>query len=106
MTIYTAICTDELIDNVPSMDVIGSYRTRGDALRKCAEHIIYRAELREDIRDLMRHDENHILPNAPLESKEVMDYLIDELGGQGGYDMYNGAWGTIRFSVMENELAD
>lgn len=107
MTIYTAICTDELIDEMPDVTVIGSWRTREDALRKCAGHVVYRAELRKDLSDLLRHDENHgDFPNAPLESKEVTDYLMDELSLHGGYDIYNGAWGTVRFSVVANELAD
>ena len=104
MTIYTVLRVND-IHNAPDMIMLGSWRTRRDALRKCAGAIVDEAKRDDDFRDLLRNDENH-LPNAPLDSKEVMDYIIDELGGQGGYALYNDDFGTVRFYVEENELAD
>lgn len=106
MTIYTVLRVND-IHNAPDMITLGSWRTRGGALRKCAEAIIDEAKRDDDFCDLLRNDENHgDLPNAPLDSKEVMDFIIDELGGQGGYALYNDDFGTVRFYVDENELAD
>lgn len=106
MTIYTVLRVND-IHNAPDMITLGSWRTRRDALRKCAEAIVDEAWLNEDFRDLLCQDENHgDFPNAPLGSKEVFDYIIDELGGQCGYAMYSDAVGTVRFYVEENEIAD
>ena len=106
MTIYTVLRVND-IHNAPDIITLGSWRTRREALRKCAGAIVKEAELEDDFRDLLRNDENHgDLPNAPLDSKEVTDYIMDELGGQGGYALYNDVFGTVRFYVEENELAD
>lgn len=103
MTIYTVFEVAE--GNYPRM--IGSWRSRGEAIRKCAEAIVESAKAHEDIGKLLFSDENHPdIPGKPVDSKEVFDYLVDEIGGQGGYAMYadwNG--GDVCFYVEENELA-
>lgn len=108
MTIYTLSCLDDLRDEPTDLDVLGSWRTRGEAIRKCAEYIIARAQFRpDDIGQLIFTDENHPdIPHKPVDSNEVFDYLVDEIGGQGAYCMYHDWCGSVKFFVDENELAD
>ena len=106
MTIYTISTQSDLRNEFRRSETIGSCYVRGDAIRKCAEQIIGLAKSREDISRLLFCDENHPdIPQKPLEHEDVFEYIMDEIGGQGGYDMYSDWIGSIGFYVDENELS-
>lgn len=93
---------------------IGSFVRRGDAIRECANYILDRMELRQDIRAAVYLDENHKLRDALAKEFEgewvervllgdndnfsweenesyqdlkkfLFDHFVDELGGQSCY---------------------
>lgn len=108
MTIYTVISIDELHGECADQDVLGSWKTRGEAVRKCAEYITDRAGLRpDDIGQLLFTDENHAdIPQKPHDSREVHDYLVNEIAVTGAYSMCSDWCGSVDFLVVGNELAD
>jgi hypothetical protein len=118
-TVYTVSSIDDKRDDPMAFDVIGSYVSRGDAIRECANYILERMELRPDIRVAVYLDENHkdlkkkLSENFELEwvervltyddnefswdddvgrkdlRKFLFDYMVDELGGQSCYYIYS-----------------
>lgn len=118
-TVYTVSSIDDKRDDPMAFNVIGSYVSRGDAIRECANYILERMELRQDIRAAVYLDENHkdlkkkLSENFELEwvervltyddnefswdedvgrkdlRKFLFDYMVDELGGQSCYYIYS-----------------
>lgn len=114
-TVYTVSSIDDKRNDPMAFDVIGSYVSRGDAIRKCANYILNRMELRPDIREAVYFDENHpdlkkkLSENFELEwvervltydddefswdedagrkdlKKFLFDYMVEELGAQSCY---------------------
>ena len=105
MTIYTIIKTTDPQNAPYSAETVCSCRTRGDAIRRCADHILATASANDDFRTLLFGDENHPdIPQESLESTAVRDYIVDEIGGQSGYCMYSDWIGAFNFYVDENDL--
>ena len=104
MDIYTVTSRDELDTEPSAQCVAGSYVSRGDALRECAEYVMERARARPgDIGHMLRHDEYH--PDFPKRGGgRQKAYILDELGGQGCYYIHCRGYGTVRFDVDENDV--
>lgn len=116
MTIYTVTSTDDLWSEPLDRCVTGSYTSRGRAIEECARYVFERFGLRDDFACSMANDENH--PEAKeffsrrRDGKYViargciaklMEFIKDELGGQGCYYVYDGqdSW---HFDVDENDV--
>lgn len=116
MTVYTVTSTDDLWSEPLDRCVTGSYTSRGRAIEECTEYIFERFGLRDDLAYSMAHDENH--PEAKEFFSErrdgkyviargciakLMEFIKDELGGQGCYYVYDGrdSW---HFDVDENDV--
>lgn len=100
MTVWTVSSTDDVPGEPVANFTVGSYLSRGEALRQCADYILERAGCREDIRRALAHDENH--PDFPKRgAKRQRGYLVDELGGQGCYYVCSGDL-VFHFDVDEN----
>lgn len=117
MTVYTVTSTDDLMSSPLDTNVEGSYTTRGAALDACVAYIFWRMELRDDLVWAMAHDENH--PEARrffVEHRDgttgvrkgcvnkLKEFVRDVLGGDGNYNVYDGADFTMHFEVQESEL--
>ena len=133
-TIYTVSSIDDTVDDPMDFDVIGSYVSRGAAIRECANYILDRMQWRPDIRDAVLYDENHrnlldalkeqfnmewvervlSYPDTDFSWEEnesyqdlrqfLFDYFVDEIGGQACYIIYSSTYGTFRFDVTENDV--
>ena len=105
MDIYTVTSRDELDMEPSEQCVAGSWLSRGDALRECAEYVMERARIRPgDIGHMLRHDELH--PDFPKRGRgRQMAYILDELGQQGCYHVYCEGYGSVRFDVDENGVS-
>ena len=117
MKAYTVQSVDNPSRGPVDHCVIGTYTTRGRALDTCADYIMERIGMRDDIAWSVAHDENH--PEAERffsESRKdgatvvkrgcvvkLWEFIRDELGGQGCYYVYDGndSW---RFDVDENDV--
>ena len=118
-TIYTVSSTDDLMREPLERCVIGSYRKRGAALDACADYIMERIGMRDDLAWSMAHDENH--PEAKEFFSErrkngatvvrrgcdrkLRELLRDELGGQSCYYVYDGS-DSWHFDIDENDIED
>ena len=113
MTIYTVSYTHES-ETVPLTHcVVGSYMTRGEALDACVDYIMKQIEDSEELASSVAFDENHpSVCSWMWETKEgwtvddpvaLRNDIRDELGGQGGYYIYDGT-DTWHFDVDENDL--
>ena len=116
MTIYTVTSTDDLWNEPLDRCVTGSYTSRGRAIEECAEYILDRIGLRDDLACSMANDDNH--PDAKKFFTERRDgkyvitrgcitklkeFIKDELGGQGCYYVYDGL-NSWHFDIDENSL--
>lgn len=116
MTIYTVTSTDDLWSEPLDRCVTGSYTSRGRAIEECAKYIFERFGLRDDFACSMANDENH--PEAKeffsrrRDGKYVvargciaklMEFIKDELGGQGCYYVCDGQ-NSWHFDVDENDV--
>lgn len=117
MTVYIVSSMDNTRDDPIDSDTIGSYTSRGDAIRACADYMLERMQWRPDIRKAVYKDENHkilvdlfaVFASDWVERvmlsddenfswdedesyqdlrKALFDYFVDELGGQGYYHIY------------------
>ena len=116
MTIWTVSATDDEGRYGLDMNICGSYTTRGMALDKCVELIMARFDSQPSLAYAMANDENHksvkqyfredkhglVLIKRGMRVK-FMEWLRDELGGQGCYFVYDGQ-NEYRFSVDENDV--
>lgn len=133
-TIYTVSSIDETLDCPIEFDVIGSFASRGAAIRACANYILERIQWRPDIRQAVLIDENHTYLREALKKqfdmewvervllysdtdfsweenesyqdlrKFLFDYFVDEIGGDSCYIIYCATYGTFRFDVTENDV--
>lgn len=116
MTIYTVTSTDDLWSEPLDRCVAGSYTSRGRAIEECAKYIFERFDLRDDFACSMANDENH--PEAKeffsrrRDGKYViargciaklMEFIKDELGGQGCYYVCDGQ-NSWHFDIDENDV--
>ena len=116
MTVYTVTSTDDLWSEPLDRCVAGSYTSRGRAIEECARYVFERFGLRDDFAYSMANDENH--PEAKeffsrrRDGKYVvargciaklMEFIKDELGGQGCYYVYDGR-NSWHFDVDENDV--
>lgn len=116
MTVYTVTSTDDLWSEPLDRCVTGSYTSRGRAIEECARYIFERFGLRDDFACSMANDENH--PEAKeffsrrRDGKYVvargciaklLEFIKDELGGQGCYYVYDGR-NSWHFDVDENDV--
>lgn len=116
MTIYTVTSTDDLWSEPLDRCVAGSYTSRGRAIKECAEYIFERFGLRDDLAYSMANDENH--PEAKEFFSErrdgkyviargciakLMEFIKDELGGQGCYYVCDGQ-NSWHFDIDENDV--
>ena len=117
MTVYTVQSIDGPAMEPLNHCVIGTYTTRGRALDECADYIMDRIDMREDIAWSMAHDENH--PEAKEFfskrkkdgvtvakrgcAKKLREFLRDELGGQACYYVWDGE-SSWHFDVDENDV--
>lgn len=116
MTVYTVSSCDEHPKFGDNRCTIGSYTTRGRALDKCVAYIMERLRVRDDLAFCMANDENH--PEAKeffsrrRDGKYViargciaklMEFIKDELGGQGCYYVCDGQ-NSWHFDVDENDV--
>ena len=114
LTVYTVSSIDDKALDPMDSCTSGSFVRRGDAIRECANYILERMELRQDIRAAVYLDENHKLKEALAKEFEVewvervllgdddnfsweenesyrdlkkflFDHFVDELGGQSCY---------------------
>jgi hypothetical protein len=133
-TIYTVSSIDETPDYPIDFDVVGSYTSRGDAIRECANYILERIQVRPDIRHTLLFDESHpdlrdalkrqfhmewverVLSYSGADfsweenesyqdlRKFLFNYFVDEIGGWSCYSMNCMGYGTFRFDVTENDV--
>lgn len=116
MTVYTVTSTDDLWSEPLDRCVTGSYTSRGRAIEECAEYILDRIGLRDDFACSMANDDNH--PDAKeFFSKrrdgkyviargciaKLMEFIKDELGGQGCYYVCDGQ-NSWHFDIDENDV--
>lgn len=116
MTIYTVTSTDDLWSEPLDRCVAGSYTSRGRAIEECARYVFERFGLRDDFACSMANDENH--PEAKeffsrrRDGKYVvargciaklMEFIKDELGGQGCYYVCDGQ-NSWHFDIDENDV--
>lgn len=116
MTIYTVTSTDDLWSEPLDRCVTGSYTSRGRAIEECAEYILARIGLRDDLAYSMANDDNH--PDAKKffserrDGKHVIargcitklkEFIKDELGGQGCYYVCDGQ-NSWHFDIDENDV--
>lgn len=134
LTVYTVSSIDKMSDDPLDFDVIGSFASRGVAIRECADYILERIQLRPDIRYAVLSDEEHSDLRDSLKKqfnmewvervlsysdadfsweenesyqdlrKFLFDYFVDEIGGGSCYIMYCPTYGTFRFDVTENDV--
>ena len=122
MNVYTVQSIDDLPREPIGHCVIGTYTTRGRALDECVAYIMERIGLRKDLAWSMAHDENHpeaaeFFREKPLKdsphladtvvkrgcAKKLMEFIRDELGGQGCYYVWDGE-SSWHFDVDENDV--
>lgn len=117
MTVYTVQSTDDLLTDPIDRCVVGSYTTRGRALDECADYVMGRLGIRDDLAWSMAHDENHpeaaeffserLKDGATVvrrgRREKLREFLRDELGGQGCYYVWDGE-SSWHFDVDENDL--
>lgn len=116
MTGYIVQSIDNLSMKPIDNNIIGTFTTRGRALDECAEYIMERIRLRDDLAWSMAHDERH--PEAARFFSERKDgctvvnrgcvnklyeYIRDMLGRDGGYyvDDTSNSW---YFEVAERDV--
>lgn len=116
MTIYTVTSTDDLWSEPLDRCVAGSYTSRGRAIEECARYIFERFGLRDDLAYSMANDENHPEAKAFFSKRrdgkyviargciaKLMEFIKDELGGQGCYYVCDGQ-NSWHFDIDENDV--
>lgn len=116
MTIYTVTSTDDLWSDPLDRCVAGSYTSRGRAIEECVRYIIERFGLRDDFAYSMANDENHPEAKEFFSKRrdgkyvvargciaKLMEFIKDELGGQGCYYVCDGQ-NSWHFDVDENDV--
>lgn len=134
LTVYTVTMTDMLPRFGLGHFVAGSYLSRGDAVRACADYILDQLELLPEFRGLFLEGEKHgkdlrrMAIKAGLTEKEcdglfcdnkvcgmeipdkvkkaLRPYLVDCIGGDGCYIVDSGysIGPSFRFDVDENDI--
>ena len=116
MTIYTVTSTDDLWSEPLDRCVTGSYTSRGRAIEECAKYIFERFGLRDDLAYSMANDENHPEAKEFFSKRrdgkyvvargciaKLMEFIKDELGGQGCYYVCDGQ-NSWHFDIDENDV--
>lgn len=116
MTIYTVTSTDDLWSEPLDRCVAGSYTSRGRAIEECARYVFERFGLRDDFACSMANDENHPEAKEFFSKRrdgkyviargciaKLMEFIKDELGGQGCYYVCDGQ-NSWHFDVDENDV--
>ena len=116
MTVYTVTSTDDLWSEPLDRCVTGSYTSRGRAIEECAEYIFERFGLRDDFACSMANDENHPEAKEFFSKRrdgkyviargciaKLMEFIKDELGGQGCYYVCDGQ-NSWHFDIDENDV--
>ena len=116
MTIYTVTSTDDLWSEPLDRCVAGSYTSRGRAIEECAKYIFERFGLRDDFACSMANDENHPEAKEFFSKRrdgkyviargcivKLMEFIKDELGGQGCYYVCDGQ-NSWHFDIDENDV--
>lgn len=116
MTIYTVTSTDDLWSEPLDRCVTGSYTSRGRAIEECVRYIIERFGLRDDLAYSMANDENHPEAKEFFSKRrdgkyviawgciaKLMEFIKDELGGQGCYYVCDGQ-NSWHFDIDENDV--
>lgn len=116
MTIWTVTSTDDLWSEPLDRCVTGSYTSRGRAIEECAKYIFERFGLRDDFACSMANDENHPEAKEFFSKRrdgkyviargciaKLMEFIKDELGGQGCYYVCDGQ-NSWHFDVDENDV--
>lgn len=119
MKAYTVHSTDDLAMEPLDHCVVGTYTSRGRALDRCADYMMDRLKLRDDLAWSMAHDENH--PEAGEFFSErakdgsvrtvvkrgiarrLREFLRNELGAQSSYYVWDGE-ASWHFDVDENDV--
>ena len=116
MTIYTVTSTDDLWSEPLDRCVAGSYTSRGRAIEECARYVFERFGLRDDFACSMANDENHPEAKEFFSKRrdgkyviargciaKLMEFIKDELGGQGCYYVCDGQ-NSWHFDIDENDV--
>ena len=116
MTVYTVTSTDDLWSEPLDRCVAGSYTSRGRAIEECAKYIFERFGLRDDFACSMANDENHPEAKEFFSKRrdgkyviargciaKLMEFIKDELGGQGCYYVCDGQ-NSWHFDIDENDV--
>lgn len=116
MKIWTVSAIDNEGRYGPVMQICGSYTTRGMALDECVKWIMKRFDSVPSLAYAMANDENHKFEEQFFrEDKDgrtlirrgmcvkFVEWLRDELGGQGCYRVYDGL-NEYCFNVDENDV--
>lgn len=116
MTVYTVTSTDDLWSEPLDRCVTGSYTSRGRAIEECARYIFERFGLRDDFACSMANDENHPEAKEFFSKRrdgkyviargcitKLMEFIKDELGGQGCYYVCDGQ-NSWHFDIDENDV--
>lgn len=137
LTVYTVTMTDVLprsgLRHIATPFVIGSYISRGDAIRECADYILGKLERDPELRGMFLEGEHgKDIRNVVIESgltdedcdglfcdnkvcgmeipdkvkKALRPYLVDCIGGDGCYVVGSGCSSGpyFRFDVDENDV--
>lgn len=116
MTIWTVSAIDNEERYGIVQHICGSYATRGLALDECVKWIMGRFDSVPSLAYAMANDENHKFAEQFFREDndgrtlirrgmcvKFVEWLRDELGGQGCYCVYDGK-NEYRFNVDENDV--
>ena len=79
LTVYTASATVNEPDRPLSHLILGSYLSRGDAIRECADYVIQQMELRGQLRSVASEDDRivKVLKEAGMSEDDIESLLVD-----------------------------
>ena len=116
MTIYTVHLVEDDDRYGISTEILGSFTTRGDAIRKCMEWILGKFDAMPLFAWAMANDENHDIARFFSERRDdgrtvvargqrhkLEEFIKDVLGGQGCYHVYDGK-SRWDFNIEENDV--
>ena len=102
-SVYVVYSVDEM--NMCPIDqfVLGTYTSRGKAIRECVNYIKERFENREDIHEAFQQDQNHPEVDG-MPDTELLDFVKDVLGSDGYYYVDAGDLGVTHYDITETDL--
>jgi hypothetical protein len=106
-TIYTVVCEKTSCTGDISVDALGSFTSRGWAIKFCTSAVMHLIGSDEFFRIDFFEDRNHAEMRGKngAEPSEIAAFVSDAIGGDGGYCVKGEhAHSCTDFAILENGL--